>query len=199
MIFRRFLLLAWALAATIPVTGAPAHAQLGLPSEGRLSAFTLAPADKSVAIAVDLLDDSDLNLRVEKVVKEALLQRGYTVSAEGGYTLTFETREIANLETGDSMGELLLSTREGVRMHMNLWSSTRDSLLSRKRSNPATQVRVLRLDMSLWDTRKEAYVWQGQALAEARSVDHFRVYRGMVPFLLDHLGDSVEQDSFSVR
>src|SRR3546814_13404158 len=95
---------------------------------------------------VDVLDDSDLNLRLRDAIAAALRQRGWQPAGRGRYVLLFQTQAIRSLSGDGGIGELSVSTGAGLRMHMNLWSSTRARLLARRSGTGRQSVMLLRRD-----------------------------------------------------
>src|SRR3546814_10358904 len=149
---------------------------------------------------VDVLDDSDLNLRLRDTIAAALRQRGWQPAGQGRYVLLFQTQEIHSLSGDGGIGELSVSTGEGIRMHMNLWSSTRESLLANRSGTGRKSVSLLRLDMTLRDGADAGrVVWQGQSFAEARRADRFAVFRPMAPHLLDRPGRSSALETVAIE
>ncbi|MFQ5973574.1 MAG: hypothetical protein ACE5Q3_14690 [Alphaproteobacteria bacterium] len=179
----------------------PAAAQAGMAAEGRMAAFALGPIDEGAVFTIDLLDDSDLNLRLVEHVKAELRARGYEEAPDADYTLTFDTREIVDLSRdGGGVGSLDVDTLSGIEMHMNLWSSTRDSLLTGRRQRPGQATQLLRMDMTVREnTGARRVVWQGEAFSEMRGVEHYGAFRQIVSVLLDRLGQTVGEASFSMQ
>ena len=183
------------------VAAPPAAAQANLAAEGRMAAFALGAIDEDAVFAVDVLDDSDLNLRLVEHVKAELRARGYGDAADADYTLTFDTREIVDLSRdGGGVGSLDVDTLSGIQMHMNLWSSTQDSLLTGRRERPDRTTLLLRMDMTVREnTGARRVIWQAEAFSEMRGVEHYGTFRGIASVLLDSLGQTVAEASFVVQ
>jgi len=82
---------------------------------------------------------------------------------------------------------------------MNLWSSTRDSVLGgHTGAEPVTLERLLRLELELRDADGKV-AWTGRAETTARGADPWRIYRQMLPRLVDRLGQSADTESFPIR
>lgn len=177
---------------------APVAAQAPGDATGRVTTNALGEVVRGQTVLIDVLDDTDLNLRLQDVIADSLKQHGYEPASAGRYTLVFQTQEIHNLSGDGGIGELSVSTREGIRMHMNLWSSTRDSLLADRSQNATDSVRLLHLDMTLRDRNDGKVVWQGQSFAEARGADRFLVFRQMVPQLVERIGETRDVETFPV-
>lgn len=174
----------------------PLAAQAPGDATGRVSTNALGDVTTGQTVLIDVLDDTDLNLRLKVIIENALKQHGFEPAGTGRYTLVFQTQEIHNLSGDGGIGELSVSTREGIRMHMNLWSSTRDSLLANRSQNATDSVRLLHLDMTLRDENDGKVVWQGQSFAEARGADRFVVFRQMVPQLVERIGETRDVETF---
>lgn len=186
-----------ALLTTLMFT-APLAAQAPDDALGRVSTNALGDVATGQTVLIDVLDDTELNLRLRDIIAQSLEQHGFEPAAAGRYTLVFQTQEIHNLSGDGGIGELSVSTREGIRMHMNLWSSTRDSLLANRSQNATDSVRLLHLDMTLRDRNDGKVVWQGQSFAEARGADRFMVFRQMVPQLVERIGETHDIETFPI-
>ena len=186
--------LSW-LALATPV----ALAQSLTPAEGRLSAVAFAPIDGGSTFAIEMLDDTDLNVRLVADIERSLAASAHRPAADGRYILTLETAEIADLQgDGGGIGTLNVDTLLGVQMHVNLWSSTRNSLLQgRQRSVRTTP--LVRLDMVVRDRGGRQVTWQAQAFGEIRGIDRYRVLQQIVPAMLQSLGETVEAGTITIR
>lgn len=186
-----------AVAALLLVTG-PAAAQPASTGEARLGAVTLEPVSKDVALKVEIADNAEIDLRLEGELRELLASRGWTSNKGPAWTLTLTTTEVTGDVPGSSLGEVRVDN-DIVRMRMNLWSSTRDSVLGgRTGAEPATLERLLRLELELRDATDKV-AWSGRAETTARGTDPYRIYRQMLPRLVDRLGQNADAEAFPIR
>lgn len=186
-----------ALAALLLATGLAA-AQPASTGEARMGAVALEPVTKDVAFKVELADNAEIDLRLEGELRDLLVARGWTSSKGAAWTLTLTTTEVTGDTPGSSLGEVRVDN-DIVRMRMNLWSSTRDSVLGgRTGAEPATLERLLRLELELRDAADKV-AWSGRAETTARGTDPYRIYRQMLPRLVDRLGQTAEAEAFPIR
>ncbi|MSO80955.1 MAG: hypothetical protein EXQ97_04855 [Alphaproteobacteria bacterium] len=135
-----------AVAALLLVIG-PAAAQPASTGEARMGAVTLEPVSKDVALKVELADNAEIDLRLEGELRELLASRGWTSNRGPAWTLTITTTEVTGDAPGSSLGEVRVDN-DIMRTRMNLWSSTRDSVLGwRTGAETATLERLLRLEL----------------------------------------------------
>ncbi len=168
-------------------------------AEGRTSSVALAPIASGGTFAVEMLDDTELNVRLVTDIERSLAERAHPTAAEGRYVLTFETAEIADpLDAGGELGSLDADTLRGVDVRINLWSTTRDSLLQgRQRATRA--VPLIRLDMVVRDRAARQIVWQANGVGEIRSVDRYRILQRLVTGMLQNLGETVDGAIVQIR
>lgn len=182
------------LVAILTLIAVSAGAQLAPQSEGRLAAFADMTIPDNASFSVDILDDTDLNLRLAEALSRTLAAR--KSDAPSVYVISFNASEIHNLEgDGGGVGKLVIDVDAGVDLHMNLWSSTRDALLS-GRSTPRS-VTVLRLDLAVHAPGRGPLVWQAQAFSEPGGADYEQVYGRMMVAMLAHLGETVAEEVFA--
>lgn len=180
------------------LAAAPAAAQPASTGEARMGAVALEPVTKDVAFKVELADNAEIDLRLEGELRDLLAARGWTSNKGAAWTLTLTTTEVTGDAPGSSLGEVRVDN-DIVRMRMNLWSSTRDSVLGgRTGAEPATLERLLRLELELRDATDKV-AWSGRAETTARGTDPYRIYRQMLPRLVDRLGQTAEAEAFPIR
>ena len=112
----KFLLLALTVVLFPPTLGeAPALSQSLQRGEAVLTASVFRPIRDGAKVALQLADDSDINLRLREVAVQALTRAGYQIVEHGpDYTLRLESerlvrgtsvdRSIGSLRAGSSVG-----------------------------------------------------------------------------------------------
>ncbi|MGE0256719.1 MAG: hypothetical protein AB7N54_10910 [Alphaproteobacteria bacterium] len=191
------------LAAMLPLTllvfgPVPSGAQPASSGEARLGAVALEPVARDVSLKIELADNAELDVRLEGELRELLAARGWTSIKGPQWTLTLRTTEVAENTPESTLGEVRVDN-DIVRMRMNLWSSSRDSVLGgRTGAEPATLERLLRLELELRDAADKV-AWTGRAETTARGTDPYRIYRQMLPRLVDRLGQTADAEAFPIR
>jgi len=169
------------------VTAMPVGAQT--PADVAAVAYRDLPA--GLALRVQLLDDSDLNLRVRELVAEELAAGGYPVAEGAPFVLLVETQTNSETDSGPSLGSFEVDD-EGARIRMNLWSSREDSLLrGRQESGTIEADARYRISLGLYDGRDGRYYWRGTVTSTLDQGDAADASRAMVPALLAHFGKTV--------
>ena len=191
------------IAALAAVVCAPAAAQNADSIAGRLATQSLQSIAADAGVAVDILDDTDANIRVQRTLIDALndLGRASTAAPEpmNAIILEFATAEIIDVEGGDSaIGELQIDTLRGVEMRMNLWSSTRDALISGRNPNALRSTRLLRFDLVARRRTDGRVVWLGQAFFEGPAGDPGPLFARMAPVLVEQFGETTDVTEFTL-
>jgi hypothetical protein len=206
---RSLLILTIGIAAFVSHGAAPAGAaarqlaQLapnGAP--GIVNAVALAQVAPDRPVAVTPFDDDDLSLAVKARFEDELRRTGRPVSESAPLTLSFETRVIEGRfsRTEGNMGRFEGGTG-GLRLDLNIWSTTRDSLLGGARTgeSESRQVNLLHMNAVLRDRGTGRTLWQGDAYCEMLTTDTLRIAASMVGPLVANLGQSARQWPFDIE
>ena len=201
---RRFV----AVAFTFLLAG-QALAEDGL--EGRFAATAFGAIEPRARLRIELLDDSDLNLRLLEDFERALTGLGYAITGDGDYELTFVTEEITDVARyGDStIFRLQVDTqgganpntkqRGGTEARTTLWSSTQNSLFARRASSRSGQP-LLRMEVEVRALAdKPRIVWAARAETLTRRSDFYALFQQMVPVLTESIGQTVAEDTIILR
>jgi hypothetical protein len=172
-----------ALAALAALSaGIPAGAQA--PPEVVAAAYRDLPA--GLAVRLQLLDDSELNLQVRDLIAEQLAAAGHTVAETAPFVLQIETQTATQAADDPSLGSFQATDRS-AEIRMNLWSSTEDSLLQGRQDKIGAEARY-RISLGLYDSRDGRYYWRGAASTTLDQGDAAAASRDMVPALLAQFG-----------
>jgi len=172
-----------ALASLAAVSaGMPADAQT--PPEVVAAAYRDLPA--GLAVRLELMDDSDLNLQVRDLIAGQLAADGYTVAETAPFVLQIETQTASQAADDPSLGSFQATDR-GAEIRMNLWSSTEDSLLRGRQDKVGAEARY-RISLGLYDSRDGRYYWRGAASTTLDQGDAAAASRDMVPALIAQFG-----------
>ncbi|WP_119166422.1 hypothetical protein [Algihabitans albus] len=170
------------------IFGSTALAQGGGPS--RLVATLFADAAPVLPVAVDVYDDSELNVQLRDDFIAALQTQGVTVdpTAPLQLMLDLQVRQGEMERTGPTLGRAETNLGD-AQVDVNVLSNTEDSVLGGRRSE--TGVRILReglvtLSAQLRDPGQSEVVWQGDASTamDARGLE------GLAPLLVAPLAES---------
>lgn len=210
----KILLLALSIVLLPPVLGeTPALSQSLQRGEALLTASGFRPIPDGAKVALQLADDSDINLRLRDVAAEALTRAGYQIVEQGPeYTLRLESerlirgtsvdRSIGSLRAGSSIGRPEGNSGgprgDGVDVNVKLWSSTRNSLLNPKSAGAAAK-QGFGVAIKAFDETVRQPAWHGIARAADTGGDSYRAASAMVKHLIDAFGLSIEAETVSLR
>lgn len=188
------------VAATL-LAALPARAEIDTADLGRVQATSFAPFAPDTPVTVRPLNDSDANLALKRRFAEALSKRALHVSdRRAAVVLNFETEtDQAIRHDAPSFGRVHANNRESD-IRVNIWSSTQGSLLGGPRGD-ASGRGILRfvLTATLDDTRTGQRLWQGEATYTGAAADEDAAFAAMVPILVEQLGRTIRQRSFSLE
>lgn len=183
-----------------------AHAQQGVDAEaaapGMVTARTFAAPPPAFTVSVAPYDDSDLNLTLKADFEAALTARWQAVlreEAAAAYLLLFESEVVpANLAPPPpSLGSARVSG-EGAEVSVNVWSTSRDSVLGGRQQAPEGGNNVFHINAVLRDRATGEVAWQGDAYYALREPEPARVARALVPPLVDRIGRSVVREPLTL-
>jgi hypothetical protein len=169
---------------------------------GIVTTIALGAISDGQPIAVTPFADDDLSLAVKARFEVALRAAGRPVSDSAPLTLSFDTRMIAGRfsETEANMGRFEADDA-GMRLNLNIWSSSQDSLLGgrQKAGAPSRKVNLLHMNVVLRDRVTGKILWQGDAYSEMLTADRARIASSMVAPLTASLGRSVTGQPFDIE
>lgn len=196
-----FLATAIALAAA-PAARAPAQEppESADRAPGHLNAFACETLTRPLRLHVDVMDNTDENLRLKALLEDRLRAQGVTLSDRAVLVLSLEVA-VARAATRRKPGDMVDVRvgpdepdlgREGyAKVHMNIWSSSRDSLLAGRRSTVEEEgFDLLRLRASLNSREDGRCLWQGEIVHALDGQEPYRVAPKLIPVLADALGKS---------
>lgn len=204
---RRCLAAFFAVAAYVGLALSPAaDAQDG--PHGTLNAVSFRPLPVGAPIFVRPLDDSDENLALKRSFEAVLQARGYALAPDpSGLVLTFETRDQIGGWSDSGRRTVLefqgAGGREGtedVEARLKLFDSQRGALLNKGRGGTRVVTpSSYRLEVNIDHKGQRERLWQGWTIADLAHGDDRSLNRAMVPALVDHIGETVRQQSFDLR
>lgn len=210
---RWLLVLAIGIVALIGHGGGPAGAAERAPglqtaqlapngAPGIINSVSFAPVDRQAPIAVRPLDDNKVNLELKRRIDGALRQAGYAVSDYTATTeLSFETEVIEGRFSGDgrNLGRFEGSSDRGVNFQINVWSSTKDSVLGGRQKKADRRANVFHMNAVLRNRESGRVLWQADAFCEMLTTDTGRIAASMVAPLVRNLGRSAEREAFDIE
>ena len=98
-----------------------------------LNARAYSALPEGASIWVEAQDDSDFNLSVQELFTRALEGSGLSGDSKTArLKLTFDTRDRRALRKPGALGEIKIDNFRTFSLRLNMWSSSRDSLLNRR-------------------------------------------------------------------
>lgn len=199
-----------AVAEDLPVLGWDQVAQAGA-APGSVSSVLFHDLPEGLPIEVATFDDTDTNLEIQARFAEELEKSGYLVAENAPLELSFTSEVIqADLrQRSGTLGRIGASTEAdrgtrgsdtGVDLEVNVWSSTKDSVLGgiQPQGGSGRQAQ-LHINALLRDRDSGQVLWQGDAFSAMVMSDERRLAGAMVKPLVDAFGRSVKDEPFQVR
>lgn len=169
---------------------------------GIVNAVALAQVASDRPVALTPFDDDELSLAIKARFEDELLRVGRPVSEAAPLTLSFETEVIqGHFSRGEGNMGRFKAGSGGLRLDLNIWSSTRDSLLGGRQTgeSESRQANLFHMNAVLRDRVTGKTLWQGDAYCEMLTADTERIGVSMVGPLVANLGRSVEQQPFDIE
>jgi hypothetical protein len=169
---------------------------------GVVNSLALGELPDGQPIAVTPFADDELSLSVKTRFEEALRAAGRPVAESALLTLSFESKIIEGrfTQAEANMGRFEADD-EGVALNLNIWSSSRDSLLGgrQKADGSSRKVNLMHMNAVLRDRESGKILWQGDAYCEMLTADQARIAGSMVAPLTASLGRSVTGQPFDIE
>ncbi len=167
---------------------------------GVVKTVAYAAVDFERPIMVTALDDDEVNLAIKARIEDELRRAGRAVAAHGSLRLSFETKVIAGrfVATEGDMGRFEANSG-GVNLQLNIWSTSRDSLLGGRQKRDGRQANVFHMNATLRDQETGRVLWQGDAFCAMLSADTERIGASMVAPLIANLGRTTKDAPFHIE
>lgn len=188
-------------AAVLIASSGPALAQER--DAGYVTAFACGSYSKAAPVTLYALDDSKDYRAVFDRLRGELKSRGVT-EQEGApirVQLDIQATRQAARRKGRDLGRISRGNayNEKTQVDVNLWSNKKDSVLGGRRDEVLQQAEDrIRVQILVTDHRNGRCQWQGEAVHDLAGRDTVRTARALLPYLLDHLGQSVRQERIVV-
>ena len=207
------LALAFFLGSVSPQTSAsePQLAQGVGGAPGSVTSQVLAKIPEGFPIEVVLFDDSDTNIELRELLIKGLEKNGHVVETGSPLELAFETEvmkpsfteqkpSLGRIQAGNESEVGNRGSRRGVEAEVNLWSTTKDSLLGGRQKRLAQSKHPLfHINAILRDRESGRVIWQGDALCEMLTSNRTRLLRSMAGPLAAAVGKTVVDEPFELR
>jgi hypothetical protein len=178
---------------------------------GNLNSQAIGRLPAGLPIEIVVLDDSEANLEIRDALAEALAENGFLVAPEAPLEMTFEaeTLEPGVQDDRPTLGQIRAGneaevgnrgSERGVEAEVNVWSSTKDSLLGgRQDKDASTSHPRYHINVQLRDRESGKVVWQGDAICEMLTGDRERLVESMTGPLAAAVGRTVTGEPFEIR
>ena len=202
---RTYMTHAKAFSATVLVVGLLASS-LAAAADGMVNSISFTALPSPVSSEVRAFDDSDADLALKTEFEAALTSAGYTVRDGGKLVFSFETRdEIGAWSTTDRRHILSFESRGGQggnennKARINVYDSQSGGLINK--GSGGTSIATpssYRIEAFLEDRASGKTLWQAWAIADLRQPDGASLTRKMVPAIIQSVGKTVRQKTFSL-
>ncbi|MDP6474452.1 MAG: hypothetical protein QF894_06055, partial [Alphaproteobacteria bacterium] len=155
------------------------------------------PMPEGAAIQIEALDDNDFNLSIEELFARALGRSSQgSESGAARLNLTFDTLDRFEVSKRDNLGEISIDTDSEASLRLNIWSSSRDSMLNRRQSG-SLRGRFL-IVATLYDNETQRRLWEAEASAPAHARNDKTRLANLVMRIVDQLGETAHQEALSL-
>jgi len=165
------------------------------PSQHQVLSFTCGELPEDAAFDVTPFSDSNLDLEMARAFAAELRKLQHDVKPGERFEITLESligRGVVDAPPR-TLGRLKIKNR-GVEVRFNVWSSTEDSLLARRRKETAKETIYLIVTATLRDREAAKALWTGEATSELRGATPLAVGRALMPALAEALDCSLNLD-----
>ncbi len=194
----------WCLNAAAQADLGPQIAQLGPGgAPGVLTTTVYGELPAAVSVNVEPYDDSELNLQIKAAFDEELVRRNQASAPAGDFQFGFDTQILQGEfdGAGPSLGSFRARSLTGVDFQLNIWSSTKDSVLGgrQKGADSKKKMSVFHINAELRDGATGEVLWSGDAFCEMLGGDTLRIARSMVRPLIANLGRTARDVPFDIQ
>ncbi len=195
------LIFVFALAPSLPALPADAP-------DGYLTAFACEPLAKPLRVSSTIQDNTDENIRLHALLVKRLADNDITVGPDAKLTMSFDVRrvrEAARRKPGDLIDVRVGEDEERIgqegfaKIHMNIWSNARDSVLGGRRDTlESALVDRLRISVAINSKADGRCLWRGEVVQNLDGRDARRTATRMIPILADSVGSAVSQKPIDI-
>ena len=175
-------------------------------AEALINARSYHPLPEGEAVEIEVLDDTEFNLSVADALTRAIHERGLETRAPARLILSFETLDQYRVRRpkGD-LGEISVGTRidedlpteagteVDARLRLNMWSSTGDSILSRRPGADTTEGAFIIIAV-LYDRTEQRRIWEAEVGAPAQVRNDAAQTERLVGLVAKHLGATMRNE-----
>jgi len=175
-------------------------------NDALINAVSYEKFGQDLPISVRPLDNSDINLALQKTIEDSLRAKGYTVLDNAGLVFSFDTENVSGAWSNAGDRQLIeLKNQDGTphsnnpEVRLNLFNSSRGGVFNPGRPG-TSQVTptIYRLNATLENSANGQRLWEGWTKAELGLADEATLSRAMVPILLNALGKTIRQKKTSL-
>lgn len=165
------------------------------PPQGRVLSLICGELPEDAAFDVAPFGHSDLDLEMARAFAAELRKLKREVKPGERFEMTLESQITRGVIEGQerSLGRLRIKNR-GVEVQFNIWSSTKDSLIVRRRREEARETTYLIVTARLRDRKTGRGLWTGEATGELRGATPRAVGQALMPALVEAFACSLSLD-----
>lgn len=163
--------------------------------QGRVLSFTCGELPEDAVFEVTPFSDSDLDREMARAFAAELGKLDHEVRSGERFEMSLESHIARGVfeAPSHSLGRLKIKNR-GVEVQFNVWSSSEDSLLARRRKEKARETTYLTVTARLRDREAGKGLWTGEATGELRGATPLAVGQALMPALAEAFDCSLNLD-----
>jgi len=177
-----------------------AWAQTASGGVGVVHAVSYREVPNPLSLSISLLDDSNLDLRIRDQMVASLERAKHSLGDDPLFELELssEVRSGGFSAANPSLGRLSSDT-DDTRFEMNIWSSSLDSVLGGRHSDRERRtLSSFEIEATLRERSLGEVVWEGRAIVQGERGQVEPYVPRMVESLVQSLGRTVRDGTFSV-
>lgn len=170
------------------------------PAPGRVLSFTCGEIPEDAVFDVTPFSGSELDLDMARAFAAELRKLEHEVKSGERFEVTLEAHIARGVieAPSRSLGRLRIKNR-GVEVRFNVWSSSEDSLLARRRKKAETkETTYLTVTARLRDREAGKAIWTGEASGELRGATPRAIGQALMPALAEAFDCSLNLDGVSL-
>ncbi len=186
----------------VAIAGSAAAQDISGKPPGRVVARSFAALPTPIVVAVEVLDNTDENMALQRRFTDELARRGAKIEGkEAPLAFVFATEVRRNVPAGSrpdlSRESSSLPDGDAERV-TNLLSSTRESVLRSRPERPVEYERALRyvINATIDDRRDGRRLWQGHISYDGAQSDRMAAFNAMVARLVEQVGKNLQESGF---
>jgi hypothetical protein len=170
-------------------------------ADGVLSGYACGQMPATFKVDIEVGDDSEQMLKIQKLITRVLQQKQAKVSGSANLVLAIDvlTRREGTIRQKPNLGSVSDGSREQIRAWMNVWSNKSESLIGGRKAGvvegTADDVRV---EITINDKSNGKCIWRGDSVHSGAGEDQWIFAEKSALRLIDEIGRDFRDRPFEI-